>query len=153
MFWGLLVYRLFFVALWIMLIRSVCSRASCSSAMRPLGPHVSPVLCERCLTRFTRCKGFVLFGFFGCVAFCLCFVVWSGSLVQPLLSLHTHTHSQTDRRAHRHRHTHTHTYTHIHTWTHAHTHTHTGARHIHTHTHVHQQTDLHIQYTGDNVDL
>ena len=69
-------------------------------------------------------------------------VLWFGLV--PLFSLcfrctHTHTHRQTGARAQ--------------TQTHAHTHTHTGARHIHTHTHVHQQTDLHIQYTGDNVDL
>ena len=39
--------------------------------------HVSPVLCERRLTRFTRCKGFVLLWFclvvlrFACVLFLL----------------------------------------------------------------------------------
>ena len=72
------------------IVRSFCY-------VRPLGPrsllavclvaHVSPILCERSLTRFTRCKGFVLFCCFWlcCVLLVCCFcLVWSGSPVQPV---------------------------------------------------------------------
>ena len=39
--------------------------------------EVLPVLCERRLTRFTRCKGFVLFCFLVVVRFAFCFA-WFG---------------------------------------------------------------------------